>query len=159
MSRSDFCKAIPAVGLGSHFCNSAITFVLPAFRSNSKSDKFEAQEKGTSAPTHTNILASSHANAPALAESTLALKYSKMDLIRILKIFLETKGQEPKAEVPCKQPLKAKVPNVYFGNLHINCYHFSQQYEDYFEIAGAIGSNHIPFAALFFCGKINFWLH
>ena len=65
-------------------------------------------------------------SAPTPVEPTLALKYSKAHLMRILKIFLETKGQEPKAEVPRKRPLKAKVPDVYFGKSHMDCYHFCQ---------------------------------
>lgn len=62
--------------------------------------------------------------APAPTKSTLAFKYSKADLMRILKTFSETKGQEPEAKVPHKQFLKAKVPNVYFGKLYMDCYHF-----------------------------------
>ena len=74
----------------------------------------------------------------------------------ILKIFLEIKGQEPKAEFPCEQPLKAKIPDVYFEKLHIDCYHFCQQYKNYFETADATGSYRTPFLTLFLCGKINF---
>ena len=76
--------------------------------------------------------------------------------MRILKIFSETKGQEPKAEVSCEQPLKAKVPDIYFGKSHMDCYHFCQQYNDHFETAGATGSNCTLFTSSFLCGKINF---
>ena len=79
--------------------------------------------------------------------------------MRILKIFSETKGQEPKAEVPRERPLKAKVPDVYFGKSHMDCYHFCQQCEDHFETAGATGSNRTPFATSFLRGKINFRWH
>ena len=126
----------------------------PTSRSDSKSDKLGASEKGTPVPSYTS--APSHASTSAPVEPTLALKYSEADLIRILKIFLETKGQEPKAKVPRKQPLKAKIPDIYFGKSHIDCYHFCQQCEDHFETAGTTGSNRTPFAASFLCGKINF---
>ena len=116
-SRSGSRRATPAVRPGSRSCKAAAS-VPPASRSDSKSDELGVPEKSTAAL--------SHASAPAPAESTLALKYSKADLMRILKIFSETKGQEPKAKVPCKQPLKAKVPDVYFGKSHIDWYHFYQ---------------------------------
>ena len=147
MSKSGFCKATPAVEPGFR-SRKANAFAPPAFKSDSKSDELKVPEKGNPAP--------SHVSAPALVESTLALKYNKTDLIKILKIFLETKSQEPKAEVPCEQPLKAKVPDVYFGKLHMDCYHFCHQCKDYFKIADTTRSNHTLFAILFLCEKINF---
>ena len=44
--------------------------------------------------------------------------------MRILKIFSETKDQESKVEVPREQLFKAKVSDVYFEKLHMDCYHF-----------------------------------
>ena len=149
-SRSGSCKATLAVGLGSR-SRKTTTSALPAFKSDSKSDELGAPEKRTPAP--------SHVSAPTPVEPILALKYSEADLMRILKIFLETKGQEPKAKVSRKQPLKAKVPDIYFRKTHMDYYHFFQQYKDYFETAGAIGSNCTPFTVSFLCGKINFWWH
>ena len=90
----------------------------PAFRSDSKFNELGAPKKDTPAP--------SYVSAPALLESTLALKYSEVDLMKILKIFSETKGQEPKAEVPDEQPLKVKILDVYFEKLHMDYYHFYQ---------------------------------
>lgn len=101
-SKSSSCRATLAVGLGSRFCNSAVAFFLPVSRSNSKSDEVRAPEKSILAPSHTNTPVPSHASAFAPAKSILALKYSKADLMRILKIFLETKDQEPKTEIPRK---------------------------------------------------------
>ena len=149
-SRSSSYRATPAVRQGSRSRKVAASAPF-ASRSDSESDELMAPEKGIPAP--------SHASAPALVEPTLALKYSEADLMRILKIFSETKGQEPKAEVPRERPLKAKVPDVYFGKSHMDCYHFCQQCEDHFETAGATGSNRTPFAASFLRGKINFWWH
>ena len=166
-SKSGSCKAILAVGPGSHFCKAAAS-ASPISRSDSKSDKLGALEKGTSAPSYAStpnqVSASSQASTPTPVKPTLALKYSEVNLMRILKIFLGTKGQEPKAKVPRKQLLKAKVPDIYFGKSHIDCYHFCQQCKDYFETADTIRSNCTSFAALFFCGKINFqwyqyWKH
>ena len=149
-SRLGFYRTTPAVGQSSRSRKAAAS-APPASRSDSESDELWAPEEDTPAP--------SHASAPALVEPTLALKYSEADLMRILKIFLETKGQEPKAEVLRERPLKAKVPDVYFGKSYMDCYHFCQQCEDYFEIASATGLTRTPFAASFLRGKINFRWH
>ena len=171
-SRSGSRRATPAVKPGSRSCKAAV-FAPPVSRSDSKSDELGAPEKGISAPSHasasshvsapSHATALSHANAPSYVsafapmEPILALKYSKVDLMTILKIFSETKGQEPKAEVPRKRSLKAKVPNIYFKKSHMDYYHFCQQYENHFETAGATRSNRTPFATSFFYRKINFW--
>ena len=110
-----------------------------------------------SAPSHASV--PSHASALAPVESTLVLKYSKADLMKVLKIFSETKGQESKAEVPRKRPFKAKVPDIYFGKWHTDCHHFCHQCKDHFETTGTTESNRTPFAILFLCGKINFRWH
>ena len=55
---------------------------------------------------------------------------------------------------PFKQPLKARIPDFYYGNLHIDCYQFYQQCKDHFEIAGAKRPNRILFAAPFLCELI-----
>ena len=54
-----------------------------------------------------------------------------------------------------KHSLKARTPKTYFGKSHIDCYHFCQQYKDYFKTSNTIGMNHILFAAAFFCGSIR----
>ena len=61
------------------------------------------------------------------------------------------------APVPAKpreQPLKARFPDFYYGNSHMDCYRFCQQCEDHFETAGARGPNRIPFAASFLRGTV-----
>ena len=59
---------------------------------------------------------------------------------------------------PKKQPLKARFPDLYFGKLHLDCYRFYHQYEDYFDTAIAHGDNRIPFAASFLRDGIStFW--
>ena len=148
-----------AVGLGSRSCKAAAS-ALPTSRSDSKSDELGALEKGIPVPSHANapnhINAPSHASASALLKSILAIKYSKANLMRILKIFLKTKSQERKAEVPHKRSLKAKVPGVNFGKLHKDWYHICQQSEYHFKTAGATGLNRTPFVISFLRKKINF---
>ena len=122
-SRSSFCRATLAVKPGSCSCKAAAS-VPPASKSDSKSDELGAPEKGTPTPSH--VSAPSHASAPAPVKPILALKYNEADLMKILKIFYETKGQEPKSKVFRKRPLKVKVSDIYFGKLHMDCYHFCQ---------------------------------
>ena len=66
---------------------------------------------------------------------------------KFIKTYLET-NQGPR-QPECKQTLKAKVPEVYYGKSHMICYHFCQQCKDYFKIVGATGFNRTPFAASF----------
>ena len=56
---------------------------------------------------------------------------------------------------PRKQSLKAQFPDLYYGNLHIDCYQFCQQCEDHFETGGPKKPNRIPFAALFLYGLVT----
>lgn len=92
----------------------------PIFRSDNKSDKLAGLEKSILDLSHTNV------SAFTPTKSILAFKYSKVDLIRILKIFLETKNQESKAKVSHKQSLNAIIPDIYFGKSHIDYYHLYQ---------------------------------
>lgn len=52
---------------------------------------------------------------------------------------------------PCKWPLNAKFPNLYYGNSHLDYYWFCQQCKNYFKNAKAKEPNKIPFVTLFFC--------
>ena len=61
--------------------------------------------------------------------------------------------RQPPAER--ERSLKAKVPEVYYGKSHMDCYHFCQQCKDHFETAGATGNNRTPFAASFLRGNIS----
>ena len=117
-------RAISVIKLGFRSCKSVIASAPPAYRSNSKSDELKTLKKGILAPSYASTPIPTYISAIALAESTLAFKYSEADLITILKIFLEVKNQELKAEVSREQSLKAKVLDVYFGKLHMDCYHF-----------------------------------
>ena len=98
----------------------------------------------------------SRAPTPALASAPgPSGRYINEDLQRATKLALESfvKGQElgqlQASSAPCKQPLKAQFPNLYYRNSHLNCYCFCLQCEDYFKIAEANRPNRVSFAALF----------
>ncbi len=56
------------------------------------------------------------------------------------------------------RPLKPRNPDLYYGNLHMECYYFCQQCEDHFEVAGSLGYKYIPFATGFLKNHIlNRW--
>lgn len=85
-----------------------------------------------------------------------------------MDLFLQAQAQaqvQTQAQVnrsdqaPRKRPLKAPLPDLYFGKSHMECYHFYQQCEDHFDTAGATGTNRIPFAASFLRGRISFRWH
>ena len=66
------------------------------------------------------------------------------------------------AQASCSEPgpqkslLKARFSNLYYGKSYMECYHFCQQYEDYFATATATGLNKILIAAYFFYGRVSF---
>ena len=72
-----------------------------------------------------------------------------------MKAYLESNQGPSQPPEERKRPLKAKVPDVYYGKLHMDCYHFCQQCKDHFEISWATGTNRTPFAASFLCGNIS----
>ena len=77
---------------------------------------------------------------------------------QFMKAYLENQNQAlPPAPIQAEfreQPLKARFPDLYYGNSHLDCYRFCQQCEDHFETAGANGPNRIPFAASFLHGAV-----
>lgn len=50
-----------------------------------------------------------------------------------------------------------KNPTLYYKSLYMKYYHFYQQYKDHFNRAGVTNYQNVPFMALFFRDKINFW--
>ena len=50
-----------------------------------------------------------------------------------MKVYLEFNQGPSQPLEEFEKPLKAKVLDVYYGKSHMDCYHFSQQCEDYFE--------------------------
>ena len=118
-------------------------------------------DSGTPKP----IPAISRAPTPAFALASVPgpLKRStNKDMQRATKLALELfvksqeDGQFQASTAPCNHFLKACNPDFYYKSLHIECYYFCRQCEDYFDIAGAMGYNHVPFAASFLRNRINF---
>ena len=90
-------------------------------------------------------------NPPTL--KSLIAKYTEENLQRILRTVLKAR---PPSDSAREKPLKARLPNVYYGKSHIECYNFCQQCKDHFATHGAKGPNCILFAASFLCDRINF---
>ena len=69
-----------------------------------------------------------------------------------MKAYLKS-NQEPKQLLAeYKQPFKTKISEVYYGKLHIDCYHFCQFCKDQFETAKATRPTGL-FLQLFFSGE------
>ena len=99
---------------------------------------------------------------PALAK--LVAKYTDADLQRAtklaIKLFVQDQQQAqsqaaPPAPKPRERPLKAWFPDLYYDNLHMDCYRFCQQCKDYFKTVKAKGPNKIPFADLLLHGSVT----
>ena len=117
----------------------------------------------TSAPAQALAPAQAPALTPALAFASVSgqpERYTDKDLQRATKLALElfVKGQEhgqlQANSASRKQPLKARFPDLYYRNSHLDCYRFCQQCEDHFETAGANRPNRVPFAASFLRGAM-----
>ena len=98
------------------------------------------------------ILALNPAPVPAPTPAPVA---SEKLFKKFMKAYLETNQGPRQPPEERKQTLKAKVPEVYYGKSYIDCYHFCQQCEDYFETAETTGFNWTPFAASFPRGNIS----
>ena len=105
-----------------------------------------APTKSSHTPTHSPTV--SWAPTPALLSTDKLFK-------QFMRAYLESNQGPSQPLEEREQPLKAKIPDVYYGKLHMDCYHFCQQCEDYFETSRATGTNWTPFAAFFLCGNIS----
>ena len=115
-----------------------------------------APTEGSGTPISTPVVF----RAPTLALATAPAVAPSLDnelFKQFMKAYLETQvpGRIEVDPEPCKQPLKAWFPDLFYGNLHIDCYRFCQQCEDYFKTAEAKGPNRIPFAASFLHGSVT----
>lgn len=72
-----------------------------------------------------------------------------------VKLSEQNQTTENQDTGPRERPLKARFPDLYFGNSHMDCYRFCQQCEDHFETAKATGSNRVSFSALFLRGMMT----
>ena len=108
--------------------------------------------------TFTPTPAVSQALTPAPVVTPAVVPNSDNELFKqFMKAYLEAQtpaqtGAEMDAE-PCERPLKVRLLDLYYGDLHIECYWFCQQCKDHFDTARAKRMNQIPFAALFLCKK------
>ena len=107
-------------------------------------------------PTTTPVVFRAPTPTPATTP-VVAPSLDKQLLKQFIKTYLEAQvpSQIEVDPKPCKQPLKARFPDFYYGNLHMHCYWFCQKCEDHFKTAGAKGPNRIPFAASFLRGSVT----
>ena len=87
------------------------------------------------------------------------------DLQRVTKLrmgaFIQGQANrlEPDQQGLRERPLKARLPDLYYGKSHMECYYFCQQCEDHFDTAGATGPNKTSFAASLLRGRISLRWH
>ena len=83
-----------------------------------------APNKGSNTPTH----------FPGVSWAPTLVSPSTNELFKqFMKAYLKSNQGPSQPPEERKQPLKAKVSDVYYGKLHIDCYHFCQQCKDHFE--------------------------
>ena len=108
--------------------------------------------RGSNTPTPTPAVLCAPNPAPAIA------LFSDNKLFKqFMKVYLEAQvpGQIEMDSKPRKKTLRARFPNLYYSNVHMNCYQFCQQCKDPFEIVGAKKLNRILFVALFLRGLVT----
>ena len=91
---------------------------------------------------------------PKAPTPPLVLPPSEDLFTKFMKVFMETTQAQDQLE-PRGRLVKARTPETYSRKSHMDCYHFCQQCEDYFETSGATGMNRTPFAATFLRGAIS----
>ena len=75
---------------------------------------------------------------------------------QFMKVYLETNQGPRQSPAERKQPFKAKVLEIYYGKLYMDCYHFCQNCKDYLETAEATKANRTLFTAFFSMGTLVF---
>ena len=58
-----------------------------------------------------------------------------------MKAYFKSNQGPNRRQVERKQFLKAKVPDVYYKKLHIDCYQICQKCKDHFKTSGITGAN------------------
>ena len=86
--------------------------------------------------------------APALISSNKLFK-------QFIKAYLESNQRSSRSLAECKQSLEAKIPDVYYWKLHMDCYYFYQQYKDHFHTAKVNEAKRTPFTTFFLCRSIR----
>ena len=88
--------------------------------------------------------------APALA----LLSFDNL-FKQFMKAYLESNQRLKQPPAEREQFFKAKMPDVYYKKLYMDCYHFCQQCKDYFETPRATRANRTPFAVFLLCKNIS----
>ena len=114
----------------------------------------ELDEVAGQGPARRSNVGSDEAPTPPEVSTSPPAPTSEDLFTKFMKMFMETTQVREQLE-PRERPLKARTPETYFGKSHMDCYHFCQQCEDYFETSGAIGMNRTPFAATFLRDAIS----
>ena len=81
--------------------------------------------EGSGTPTPTPVV--SRAPTPAPTTAPAAAPSSDNELFKqFMKVYLEVQvpGRKEEDSKPCEQPLKARFPDLYYGNLPMDCYRF-----------------------------------
>ena len=126
-----------------------------------------APTKGSNTPTPSPPVsrAQTSTNAPTPTAAPPRGIYTNADLQKATKLALnsfiqgQTHAQGSASTAQDKasdRPLKARNLDLYYGSLHMECYHFCRQCKDYFETAGAKSHKCVFFAASFLRERINF---
>ena len=102
------------------------------------------------------FLALIFALVPAPVPAPTLTQAATNDLFKqFMKAYLESNQRSRQPPTERKQPLKAKIPELYYGKLHMDYYQFCQQCKDYFETARATKAKRTLFAAFFLHGNIS----
>ena len=112
---------------------------------------------GAQGPAKRSNARSNEALTPPEASIPPFIPPTKDFFTKFMKVLMEMMQAHAQALAePWECLLKARTPETYSGKSHIDCYHFCQQCEDYFETLGATEMNHTLFAATFLRGTVSF---
>ena len=111
-----------------------------------------APTKGSNIPIPSSAVSWTPTPVPTLASALLSTDES---FKQFMKAYLESNQRLNQPLAERKRPLKAKVPDVYYGKSHLVCYQFCQKCEDYFKTFWATETNQTLFAASFLCKNIS----
>ena len=104
--------------------------------------------KGNNTPTHSPVVSWASTSTPSSTDELFK---------QFMKAYLKSNQRPSLPPEERKRPLKAKVPNVYYDKLHMDCYHFCQLCEDHFETFWITRPNRTPFATSFLRRNFSIW--
>ncbi len=98
------------------------------------------------------------APAPTPAPNNLFQEFMQTCIERVRDQASATPAPDIEARDNTDRPLKPRNPDLYYDNLHMECYYFCQQCENYFEVARSLGHKRVLFASGFLKDRIlNQW--